>query len=163
MVDHTGKVVIVSNYGGGSLASFRVLPDGSLSDMVSHFHFNGHGTNPVRQQSSHIHSAITSPDNRFVLVNDLGLDRIHVYRLDAGSGSLTANVPPFYQAERRPGPRNMCLPSQWPLGILRQRDGLFRRRSGLGQRKGNSPQISECVDTAAGLHCGKHCVCGGDR
>jgi 6-phosphogluconolactonase len=106
MVDHTGKVVIASNYGGGSLASFRVLSDGALSDMVSHFHFNGHGEDPVRQTSSHIHSAIASSDDRFVLVNDLGLDRIHVFKLDAGGGSLTANVPPFYQAQSKAGPRN---------------------------------------------------------
>lgn len=109
MVDHTGKVLVASNYAGGSLASFRVLPDGSLSDSVCDFHLTGHGPNPVRQQTPHIHSALTSPDNRFVLVNDLGLDRIHIYKLNAGSASLTANVPPFYEAEPGSGPRNSAF------------------------------------------------------
>ena len=47
------------------------------------------------------HSVHLSPDNRFLLVNDLGLDCIHIYRLDAASGKLVPNNPAF--AKSRPG------------------------------------------------------------
>ena len=42
-----------------------------------------------------------SPDNRFLLVNDLGLDAIHIYRLDAGTAKLTLNDPPAWQFSLR--------------------------------------------------------------
>jgi 6-phosphogluconolactonase len=34
-IDHTGKAVFVADGAGGSLASYRVLSEGSLSDPVS--------------------------------------------------------------------------------------------------------------------------------
>ena len=53
-VDYTGKAVFVANYGGGSAASFRVLPGGGLSKAVSSFQYTGHGADPERQaRSSH--------------------------------------------------------------------------------------------------------------
>src|SRR6202789_1362348 len=81
-VDYTGKAVFVANYGGGSAASFRVLPSGGLSKAVSTFQYTGQGANPQRQAAPHAHCTTVSRDNRYVLVNDLGLDRISVYHLD---------------------------------------------------------------------------------
>ncbi|HEV2272888.1 MAG TPA: lactonase family protein, partial [Acidobacteriaceae bacterium] len=108
-VDHTGKSVIVANYGGGSISSYAVQADGSLQGPVSHFQFSGHGPNPERQTTPHAHCATVSPDNRFVLVNDLGLDRVWVFRLDAAKGTLTANTPPFYESEPGAGPRHFAF------------------------------------------------------
>jgi 6-phosphogluconolactonase len=44
-----------------------------------------------------------------VLVNDLGLDRISVYRLDPLTAALTPNDPPFYQALPGSGPRSFAF------------------------------------------------------
>jgi 6-phosphogluconolactonase len=46
-----------------------------------------------------------SPDNRFVMVNDLGLDVIHIYRLDANTAKLTPNEPATWKAAPGAGPR----------------------------------------------------------
>jgi 6-phosphogluconolactonase len=46
-----------------------------------------------------------SPDNRFLLVNDLGLDVIHVYKLDAGTAKLTPNEPAVWRSAPGAGPR----------------------------------------------------------
>lgn len=114
-VSPDGHTVLASNYGGGSLASFHVLPDGSLSEAVSHFQFTGSGPKLPRQSSPHIHSAMCSPDGRFVLVNDLGLDRVLMYRLDAATGTLTPNDPPYWGSQPGAGPRHIA----W------SRDGRF--------------------------------------
>ncbi len=108
-LDITGKAAFVANYGGGSAASFRVLRNGGLSRAVSRFQYSGHGADPQRQAAPHAHCVTVSPDNRYVLVNDLGLDRISVYHLDPLTAVLTANDPPFYEALPGSGPRSFVF------------------------------------------------------
>jgi 6-phosphogluconolactonase len=108
-VDFTGKAVFVANYDGGSAASFRVLPGGGLSKAVSSFQYTGHGPNPERQAGPHAHCTTVSRDNRYVLVNDLGLDRVSVYHLDPLTSRLTPNAPPSYQALPGSGPRSFTF------------------------------------------------------
>ena len=108
-VDYTGKAVFVANYDGGSAASFRVLPGGGLSHAVSSFQYTGHGADPERQASPHTHCTTVSRDNRYVLVNDLGLDRVSVYHLDPHTAQLTANTPPWYEALPGSGPRSFAF------------------------------------------------------
>ena len=93
--DHTGGSVFVANYASGGVASFKILPGGGLSAPVSNISFHGHSVNPTRQQAPHGHCTTISPDNRHLLVNDLGTDRIHVYRFDPATAQLTPNDPPF--------------------------------------------------------------------
>jgi 6-phosphogluconolactonase len=108
-VDFTGKAVFVANYDGGSAASFRVLSSGALSKAVSKFQYSGHSADPARQAAPHTHCTTVSPDNRYVLINDLGLDRISVYHLDASRARLTTNDPPFYEALPGSGPRSFAF------------------------------------------------------
>jgi 6-phosphogluconolactonase len=103
--DHTGRSAFAANYGGGSAASFSVGEDGRLSPSVSFFQYTGQGPDKERQKGPHAHRVTVSPDNRFLLVNDLGLDAIHVYRLDAGTGKLTLNDPPAWRSAPGAGPR----------------------------------------------------------
>jgi 6-phosphogluconolactonase len=118
-VDHTGIAAFVANYDGGSAASFRVLHKGALSNAVSRFQYTGHGANPARQEAPHAHCTTVSPDNRYVLINDLGLDRISVYHLDAPTAQLTANDPPFYEALPGSGPRSFTFHSsgKWAYSL----------------------------------------------
>jgi 6-phosphogluconolactonase len=103
--DHTGRSAFAANYGGGSAASFSVGPDGRLSPAVSFFQFSGQGPDKERQKGPHAHRVTVSPDNRFLLVNDLGLDAIHIYRLDAATAKLTENEPAAWQSSPGAGPR----------------------------------------------------------
>jgi 6-phosphogluconolactonase len=59
-VDHSGNALFVADSAGGSLASYRILPDGGLSDPVSNLHFTGHSINPKRQKSAYIRTATQS-------------------------------------------------------------------------------------------------------
>lgn len=104
-VDHTGHCAFVANYNGGSAASFHVSDDGHLSKAVSFFQYEGHGPNKDRQDKPHAHRVTVSPDNRFLLINDLGLDKIHIYKLDAKTAKLTPNEPPAWNSAPGAGPR----------------------------------------------------------
>ena len=102
-VDHTGRCVFAANYGGGSVVSFRVDGAGQLSEPVSFFQYAADAEKHERKP--HAHRVTVSPDNRFLLVNDLGLDVIHVYRLDAATAKLTPHDPPLWRATTGYGPR----------------------------------------------------------
>ena len=107
-VSPDGRTVLVANYGGGSVSSFLVQPDGSLSEAVSHFQFTGSGPYKGRQEGPHTHSAVTSPDGRFALVNDLGLDRIMIFHLNSATAEMAPNDPLFWSAKPGTGPRHMA-------------------------------------------------------
>lgn len=104
-VDHLGRAAFCANYNGGSATSFVVNYDGQISDAVSHFQYQGHGANKQRQDAPHAHRVTVSPDDRFLLVNDLGLDCIHIYHLNDANAKLTPNDPPQWKATPGSGPR----------------------------------------------------------
>jgi 6-phosphogluconolactonase (cycloisomerase 2 family) len=104
-----GTSVACANYGGGSVSSYHVLPDGSLSQCVSHFQFTGSGPYKGRQERPHTHSANITPDGKWVLVNDLGIDRIFIYHLNEATGEMTPGNPPFWAAKPGSGPRHLAF------------------------------------------------------
>jgi 6-phosphogluconolactonase len=105
--DHSGRVVICANYSGGSASSF--LPkDGKLGEAVWTEHYKGYpGHGPVadRQEAAHAHFACVSPDNRYAYINDLGADKIHIYKLNSETGVLTPAG--AYNAKSGDGPRTL--------------------------------------------------------
>ncbi|HZC44140.1 MAG TPA: lactonase family protein [Acidobacteriaceae bacterium] len=110
--DHTGQALFVANYGSGSVSSYKILSGGSprgLSQPVSNIFFKGHSIDPERQQHAHTHCTTVSPENKFLLVNDLGLDRIMVFHFDPKTAKLTPNDPPYYSATPGSGPRNLTF------------------------------------------------------
>lgn len=106
-LDKTGKYVLVANYTGGSVSVFPIQQDGSLGAATAFIQHKGSGPNRERQEAAHAHWIETSPDNRFAVSADLGMDELLVYRFDASTGKLTANDPPFAKAEPGAGPRHL--------------------------------------------------------
>ncbi len=106
-LDGTGKYVLVANYTGGTLAVFPVLADGKLGRESAYIQHRGSGPNHERQDAAHPHMFVTSPDNRFALVTDLGLDEVFAYHFDAAKGTL-AN-PSITKVELGIGPRHIAM------------------------------------------------------
>lgn len=108
-IDHTGKWLFTANYNSGSVAAFPIHDDGTLGEASSFVQHTGSSADKSRQKGPHAHDVTISPDNRFVLVNDLGLDEILIYRLDASKGTLTPNDPPFGKVAPGSGPRHFAF------------------------------------------------------
>jgi 6-phosphogluconolactonase len=112
-VDKTGKYVLVANYTGGSVAVFPVLEDGRLGEASAFIQHTGHGADPERQEGPHAHSIDLSFDERFAIVDDLGLDETLVYKFDKTKGSLSLNDPQVYttlaKADPGAGPRHFAF------------------------------------------------------
>lgn len=107
-VNVDGRSAFVANYGSGSLTSYKIERSGALSAPVSHVQYRPVDADPAHAKP-HAHEATPSPDGRFLLVNDLGSDRILVYKIDSGSGKLTPNSPPFWQGRFKSGPRHLTF------------------------------------------------------
>jgi 6-phosphogluconolactonase len=107
-LDKTGKWLFVSNYNSGSVAALPVHDDGSLGEASAFVQHSGSSLNPQRQAGPHAHSANLSPDNRFVLVADLGLDQILTYRIEP-KNPLTPAQPPFTKVAPGSGPRHLAF------------------------------------------------------
>jgi 6-phosphogluconolactonase len=107
--DKTGKVALVANYGSGSIASLPIKADGSLEKAATAIQHEGSSVVPVRQAGPHAHSINVSPDNRFAIAADLGLDKLLIYKLDPAKGTLTANNPAFTSAPAGGGPRHFAF------------------------------------------------------
>jgi 6-phosphogluconolactonase len=87
------------------VASIPIGDDGSLGspNIIQH---EGRSVHPTRQEKPHVHSVTVSPDNRFVIVADLGLDRIYSYALDAAAAKLMPAAQPFVTLTPGDGPRH---------------------------------------------------------
>jgi 6-phosphogluconolactonase len=108
-IDRSGKWLFAANYGGGSVAAFPVHDDGTLGEASAFFQHAGASVNKARQSGPHAHGAVVSPDNRFVLVPDLGLDRVFTYRLDPAAGGLAPGEPGFAAIAPGSGPRHVAF------------------------------------------------------
>ena len=87
-LDHTGKYALVANYPLGSVAVFPILKNGGLGKATAFVQHQGSSVNLERQQGPHAHAIAMSPDNRFAIVADLGLDQLIVYPFDSTKGKL---------------------------------------------------------------------------
>src|SRR5580692_9682020 len=107
-LDRSGKYALVSNYDRGSIAVFPLLQDGRLGEATAFVQHKGSSVNKERQEGPHAHAAVFSPDNHFVIVADLGLDQLLVYRFDAAAGTL-GNDPQIVRAVPGAGPRHLVF------------------------------------------------------
>jgi 6-phosphogluconolactonase len=123
-VDATGRSAYVADYAGGTVATFLVQPDGTLSRPVEVVNmrdrrvFHAPGPQADRQEAAHPHSAIISPDNRFLVINDLGTDSIVTFALNTEDAKLG---PPHITSSPHAGagPRHVAFhPNErWVYGI----------------------------------------------
>ena len=112
-VDATGKVLLVADYGSGSVKSIPLNADGGFGDGGSVFQLHGGSVNASRQSGPHAHFITTDPSNHFVLACDVGPDKVMLYKL--ADGKLTPNDPPFATVPPGSGARHLAF----------SRDGRF--------------------------------------
>lgn len=105
IVNPEGKYVYTSNYNGGSITEFPLDAEGKLGEgrVIA---FSGSSVDSVRQTQPHLHAVNFTPDGRFLLANDLGTDKVHVFPaaapLDSAKGfdvTMKAGM----------GPRHLCF------------------------------------------------------
>lgn len=129
-VGGSGRYALLVNYTSaekvGSIRTFPIQPDGGLLPHTAHITLRGNGPHPSRQDASHPHMIIPTPDNQYVLVPDLGTDKVMIYRLDQNSGQLHPHTQPFIAIQAGSGPRHLAFhPDQRVLYVLSELEPLL--------------------------------------
>lgn len=104
-VHPSGRLLLTAQYGGGSTAVFPLDDDGRLGPATLHEHEGGSGVVKDRQEAPHPHWCGFSPDGRFALVPDLGMDGIVIYAIDVDARTLARHG--FAASVPGGGPRHM--------------------------------------------------------
>ena len=114
-VDSKGCAVLVANYGGGSVVSYRLEADGRLGKRASFIQHTGSSVDKQRQEAPHAHGIYLDATDRFAYVPDLGLDKVLIYRFDGATGELKANDPAAGVLSPGSGPRHFAQHPTKPL------------------------------------------------
>ena len=109
--DSTVQYLFAANYTSGSLAVFRLAKDGALLEMTDFIRHEGHGTDPDRQASAHIH--FTKFVGGKLYCCDLGEDTVYCYDFDPACGKLTQNALTFRVPDGY-GPRHLTAADSHP-------------------------------------------------
>jgi 6-phosphogluconolactonase len=124
-MDKTGKFVLLANFGSGSISVVRVNDDGSLGQQTAFVQHLGHGSPDVPVQSGpHPHTILVSPDNRYVIVSDLGVDEVFIYHFDENTGMLSPLDPSFAAVEPGGGPRRFLFDPSGHFGYQLNEMGI---------------------------------------
>ncbi len=106
-VDRLGKFAVASNYVGGSVASFPIRQDCGLEEASSCIQHVDSCASSQGQRRAHPHGAFFSPDDRVVVVPDLGLEKLFVYSI--GSGASLQSMADSLELPTGFGPRQFAF------------------------------------------------------
>ncbi len=114
-INTDGKNIITANYGSGSLSVFPINSDGSLLPVSSLIEFDGRGPHRRRQLSPHPHYSVFTPDGNYLLLTDLGTDKIYKFNVvnstdsNGGKQMLTSGTPESFGVAPESGPRHIIF------------------------------------------------------
>lgn len=104
-VHPSGKFLLTAQYGGGSVALFPLDEKGVPGTATVTEHEGGSGVFENRQEAPHPHWCGFSPDGKFALVPDLGMDGIVIYKVNAEAPAISKHS--FAASVPGGGPRHM--------------------------------------------------------
>lgn len=139
-----GRFLFVSNYAvhpdpGGALAVVPVDTSGKLSAVAQTSTHPASHVDPERQASSHVHSAVSTPDGKYLIASDLGADKLFVFRYDSKARQpLQPARNPAVELPAGSGPRHvlfshdgkhayLTLEMSAQVALFDYHDGVFKR------------------------------------
>lgn len=109
-VHKNGKWLVNANYTEGSVAVHPLTDDGKIGFTVQRFSYSEGSINKERQDRSHVHSSIFSPNFDYVFLPDLGSDKIRCYQFDSLQSQPLQETPyPFTKTTLGSGPRHLAF------------------------------------------------------
>jgi len=103
------KNVITANYSGGSLSVFGIKKDGSLSALKLLAQHTGKSIVKPQQDQPHVHMAQFTPDGKYIVVNDLGTDKIFLYRYNPSLNEKVLQTQYSIDVTPGTGPRHLVF------------------------------------------------------
>lgn len=86
--DADGKYLFVSGYHDGKSTVMHLNKDGSIGSIAAGVYHKGLGSVAERTFRPHISCTRMTPDKKFIMVADLGIDQVKVYRFEDNEEEL---------------------------------------------------------------------------
>jgi len=142
--DHSGRHVLLVNYVNagkrGNIRVYSIDSEGIIGAHSEHIEIDDKtGPKRERQDASHPHMIVPTPDGRYVVVPDLGTDTVYLFALDTAAGTLTL-------AQRLPlpggaGPRHAAFhPSLPRMYVINELGSTLATFDSVGS--GSWPRLS---------------------
>jgi 6-phosphogluconolactonase (cycloisomerase 2 family) len=153
----SARWMLVANYATGTVVSLRVAADGALGSVTSQLKLPGEAGPHPQQDGAHPHQICFTPDGRFAMVPDKGLDKVFALVVNEDTGHLRiaaqTNMP------IGSGPRHMVFHDSRPLAyVVGELDRTvivahYDQDSGVLTPSARQSSVPDnCVDgTAAGI------------
>jgi len=123
-VDKDQRNMFVANYSSGSLAVFPLNRDGSIGALSQLVKDAGSSVVKDRQEGPHVHTAVLSPNEKYLLYTDLGTDKLNIMRYKASKNPpLSPADPAFVSATPGNGPRHLVFSPDGKFVFLVQEIG----------------------------------------
>jgi 6-phosphogluconolactonase len=104
-LDKANKYLFTANYHKGEATVYPINEDGSLTEASALVRHDGSGPNKARQDKPYAHYSTLTPDEKYLCVIDLGIDKLMIYSV--GNGKLEKHK----ELSLKPGcgPRHMAF------------------------------------------------------
>ena len=103
------KNVIVANYSSGNISVFGKNNDGSITEAKQVVQHYGKTINTKSKQVPHAHMVYFSPDKKYVLGNDLGIDKVFLYAYNPNSVNEVLKIKDSISVKPGSGPRHLTF------------------------------------------------------
>ena len=87
-VDKTGRYLFVAGYHDGKITVLRLREDGGVGEITEEIYHKGMGSIAERNFRPHVNCVKMTRDNHYLMVADIGMDHVDVYRLNHETGKL---------------------------------------------------------------------------
>jgi len=87
-VTRDNTYMFVSGYYDGKITVLRINPDGSAGKITDGIFHRGPGSVAERRYQPHVRCARLTPDEKYLMVVDSGIDQVKIYRFDHTNGTL---------------------------------------------------------------------------
>jgi 6-phosphogluconolactonase len=120
-VDKQNKNLFVANYSSGNLAVYPLKTDGSIGDTLQTIQHTGGSVDASRQKSPHVHAVVLSPDEKYLMADDLGTDKVYTYSYQpAAKKPLKPAAQPTVKVDPASGPRHLVFTKNAKYAYLAQ-------------------------------------------
>jgi len=87
-IDQNDEYIMVSGYHDGKATLLKLEKDGSVGPIIDGVYDKGIGSVAERTFRPHVSCARMTDDQKYILVADLGIDQVRVFRFDQADGKM---------------------------------------------------------------------------
>ena len=118
--DRENHYLVTAGYHDGKLTVLRLEEDGSIGGVTDEVFMKGLGSVAGRNYRCHVNCALFTPDEKYLLAVDLGMDQVKIYEFDAATGKIKLHD--ILRCELESGPKHMIFSHDGKYAYLTHED-----------------------------------------